>query len=47
MKIQEIKKTLSTTYDYISKYQALKFILGIDKRTNTKDILSAWNDLYN
>ena len=47
MKLQEIKQTLSSQYDYISKYDALKFILGIDQRTHIKNILSAWNDLYN
>ena len=43
----EIKQTLSSQYDYISKYDALKFILGIDQRTHIKNILIAWNDLYN
>lgn len=45
MKNHQIKEALSR-YDYITKLGAIKYVLNIDRRTNPKNILSVWKELY-
>ena len=46
MRKEEIYALLKAQYDYIPKYEAIKWVLAINEHTKLKDILTVWGELY-